>query len=385
MTYGITEQGFVRKTAEEIQDEVTERFKSAFGDNIKTIGGSVFGNIIGIVVDLVSDAWEVAEASYYSQYRETSTGTSFDNAIALVAKSRLQQQKSTVTLEFTNDDIAPVTVPAGTVVKQSENNVQWQTLEDVEVPAADTAEVSAESVDYGPFPATIGSIDTIVNAIAGIESVTNTDAAIEGRETETVSEARERVARSLVSAEGGTGEAVANRLREEIDGVTYVAWRENREPTTEDGLRPHSLEFTVIGGDDQDIGDLIWQAKPGGIATNGTEEVTVTDDFGTDHIIYFNRGTNVTIYFIANLTTTSDYPDDGDDLVKAALVDLGDELETGDDVYNWKAIAALGEIPGITAVTILQGTAPAPGTSANITITSNQKANIITANITVNS
>ncbi len=382
---GITEAGFVKKTSEEVQEDVTNRFKASFGDNIRTIPGSFFGQVIGIVIDLVSEHWNVEEAGYYSQYRETASGTSYDNSIALVGKSRLRQKKSTVTLEFTNDDISPVTVPAGTIVSQSENNVQWQTLTDVEVPASGTAEASAESVLYGNFPASVGSIDTMVNPVAGISEVTNTDEAVLGRETETDADSRQRVARNLVSAEGGTGEAVKARLLEEVAGVLRVFWRENRTTSTVDGVPPHSYEFTVIGGDDQDIADLIWVAKGGGMGTVGTEAVSIEDDYGEENIIYFNRATSITIYFIANLTTNDDYPDDGDDLVKAALVALGELLETGDDVLNWKAIAALAEIPGITDVEILQGTAPAPGTSANISIASNELANIITANITVNS
>lgn len=247
-----------------------------------------------------------------------------------------------------------------------------------------TAEV--RSSIKGLYTAVAQSIDAIVTPISGWEFVGNIAVSTDGRNTETEAELRERRATAIVISRGGILEAIKNRIANEVDGVTYVAARENRTNAVDgNGLPAHSLEITVVGGADADIAQLIWDSKPAGIQTYGTESETITDDYGESQTIYFSRVTEVPIYLIANLTTNGDYPADGDTQVQAALVAYGATLENGDDVLNYKLIQAIADIDGITDIEILQGTSDPPTLSSNTTISATQLATIDTADITVNS
>lgn len=242
--------------------------------------------------------------------------------------------------------------------------------------------VAAQSLTAGAFEATARSIDTINTPITNWDGVINLAEATTGRNRETDAEFRARTALELVIAQGSTLEAIKAQLRQ-VDGVTYVAGEENRTATTDgDGNLPHSIRVTVVGGTDQDIADTIGTYKAGGIATNGAESATYTDPEGNTAQIYFDRVTEINPYIRVLLTTTGDYPANGNDLIEAALEAL--EFEHGDDLYNYRLITAVGalELGGVTAITIYQGTTAAPGTSATISVSATEVINITADRVT---
>ena len=245
--------------------------------------------------------------------------------------------------------------------------------------------VGGQSATTGPFEASIGSIDTIVTPVSGWDAVTNLSAANVGRNRETDAEFRIRIAQELAIAQGSTVLAIRAQLLE-VPGVTFVSAKENRTGVTDiDGNKPHSYRFTIAGGADQDIIDCIGQFGAGAIATNGSASGTYNDPGGEVVTIYFDRVTEVNPYLIVNLTTTGEYPGDGDTLIAEALADL--EFENGQDLINYLLIGAVAasQVPGILTVQILQGLAPGPVSSANITIPASEVVNITADRITVNS
>ena len=388
MTFGLTTEGFIKKDFTTCFNELVTEYKAKFGNELKTSGDSVAGNLIGIKAERESIFWEQSESVYLSRWIQFSSGEALDNACALIGISRIPARYSTIeTATLTNNIASPVTVPAGSLVKQSSTGVLWQTVTSVVIPANSTIEVSLKSELTGSYTATIGSIDTIVTLINGWSEVTNDTIAIVGRDRETDTELRIRANTELVSSKGGVGEAIANRIRNEVEGVTFVAWQENRTNTTDvNGLLPHSFLFVVVGGDDNDIAEMIYNSKPAGIETNGTESINITDDFGNSQAIKFDRAYEQDIYLIVNIIKdVATFPTSGaSDLVKKLLVDYGKTLKNGQTLINHYLIGVLNPINGITGLEILQGTAPSPTLSNNIAIASSDIANILTANIVVN-
>ena len=386
MTFGLTTTGFNRKDFVNCYDDLVAKFKAKYGNEIKTTGDSVIGNLIGIYAEREAICWEQLEAVYLSRWIQSAEGESLDNACALIAVSRIPARYSTIeTATLTNNTASPVTVPAASFVKQSSTNVIWETMTTVIIPANSTTEVSLRSSLTGPFTATIGSIDTIVSLINGWSDVTNDTIAVTGRDRETDTELRIRSAFEIVSSKGGVGEAIANRIRSEVTGVTYVAWQENRTKKTLNGLLPHSFLFVVVGGNDNDIAEMIYKSKPAGIETNGSESINITDDFGNNQAVKFDRAYDQDIYLIVNITkNVSKFPVNGVDLVKKYLVDYGKTLGNGETLINHYLVGALNTIIGIVELEILQGTTPSPVSSANISISASDRANILISNIVVN-
>lgn len=253
-------------------------------------------------------------------------------------------------------------------------------IDDVET----SVDVEAQSLNAGPYEASIGSINEIVTPISGWDAVSNQAQAEVGRNIETDAELRRRAALETVSADGGTLEAV-KRTVEAVTGVVYVSGEENDTAATVGSLPEHSIHITVVGGADQDIVDAIGSSKAAGISTYGTDSGTWTDSTGNNHTIYFSRVDEINPYFIVNLTTDANYPADGDDLVKAAME--ATEWEHGQDLLNYLLVTAIGasDIPGILTIQVLQSLSPGPVASTNITIASTEVVNITTDRITVNS
>lgn len=113
--YGVTAQGFVKKTLAEVQAESTEDFVSIFGEGINLTPQSPLGQIKNIQDERELKLWELAEAVYFSQFPLTASGVNLDNAVAfngLVRKaatfSRIESGRARGTFG--------TTIPAGTVI-----------------------------------------------------------------------------------------------------------------------------------------------------------------------------------------------------------------------------------------------------------------------------
>lgn len=383
MTFGLTVTGFNRKRLADIKSELEADYKAAFGDAVKLDGDSVLGQLIGVQAEREAELWELNEFLYHAAFPDSADGVSLDNVAAMVGVSRLPARFSEGEVTATGDPGTLLT--SGRVISVAGTGDKFETLADATIGPGGTVVIAVRSQQTGPITAPSGTLTVIETPVSGWASVTNALDAETGRNIETDAELRIRRAQSLVIARGGTLAAIANRLRS-LDGVVYADARENRTDVTDgNGLPPHSLEAFVITSTatNQEVGDLLWEIKPAGIQTHGAISVNVTDSFGNNQVVKFSGGQTVPIYLIVDLTTDAGYPVDGNDLVKAELIAYFATLANDDDVINWRLIAAIGEVPGITAVTIYQGTAPAPGSTANIAIAGNEIATLAAANISI--
>jgi len=116
---GITDNGFTRKLLSDIKTDVENRLIAVFGP-INSEPDSVFGQIIGVLSEAISEVWEAVEDSYYAMYPSSAEGFSLDGVVDLVGIRRLEATKSTVTaiIEGTEGTV----VPAGTQFRQQTTN-----------------------------------------------------------------------------------------------------------------------------------------------------------------------------------------------------------------------------------------------------------------------
>ena len=381
---GLSSAGFERKRLEDIKTDLENALKSSFGDQINLLPESVFGQLVGIWADRLSSIWELGESVYNSQYPDTAYGTSLDNVAALSGITRLGATKSTVTVELTGT-IGTV-VPAGTIFSVSGNSdARFVTLAPVTLVAgAPSGTVDCEAETAGEVQAAAGTLTVIETPVFGLTSVTNPLDADVGREIETDLELRIRRATSLQIAGAGTPEAIRSRLLE-VDDVTAVIVYENITMVTDpDGRPPKSFEVFVEGGDDQDIADTIWLAKPAGIETYGNQSTSVTDSQGFTQTINWSRPIAVDIYLEVDLVTTPSFVATEAE-IKQAFVDYAtDNLGIGDDVIVYPALmCVLNAFAGISDVTFRIGVAPGPTLDNNIPIDPEEIADFDTSRITV--
>lgn len=88
-TYGVTATGFVQKQQSVIISEISASLQQAFGVNINLLPEAVFGQLIGIFSEQLSEVWQLNEAVYDSSYPSGAEGTSVDNILALSNLRRL--------------------------------------------------------------------------------------------------------------------------------------------------------------------------------------------------------------------------------------------------------------------------------------------------------
>jgi uncharacterized phage protein gp47/JayE len=441
--YGVTSTGFVVKTLEECVAELEDLFRTTFGNGISLDASTPEGQLIGIVAERESEIWDMAQEVYNSRDPDQATGAALSALCAITGtvgpQPATKSQLSAATLGGTTGTV----VEAGSQASVEGTGVKFNTLEDATLSAVDAwaashayevgnrcvsgdyiyeciiagtsdagtpvsgtgtditdgtvhwrylgegdgiADVPCEAAETGPLAAPARTLTVIETPVSGWAFVTNAEDAAPGTDIETDAELRVRRVVELASAGASAPDAIRAAILK-LTGVTACTVFENTTMVTDGlGRPPKSIEVLVTGGEDQDIWDAIWAAKPGGIEAHGTEVGTALDDQGVSHTVKFSRPVDVPIYAIVNLKKVpADYPADGDDQVKAALVAYGTaNLASGVDVVSFQLKRAI-DISGVMDVTELYiGTSPAPSSEAKIGITALQQASLDTSRITVN-
>lgn len=108
--FGVTNEGFILKRLEEIKSSLEDGFISEFSD-INLDAASVAGQLIGIFSKVYADYWEDSQDVYLSQYPNSASGISLDNAVQLNGLTRIPASRTTVIGVATG--IEGTIIPAG--------------------------------------------------------------------------------------------------------------------------------------------------------------------------------------------------------------------------------------------------------------------------------
>jgi uncharacterized phage protein gp47/JayE len=447
--YGVTDVGFVRKPLAQIISDLTIRFSSVFGANADFNSDSPFGQIIADVSAMIDEPWQVAEDVYYSFDPDQASGQRLVALCALTGTYPKSPTRSTVD-EVAIGSIGSVinlgtqiaVVGGGPVFKTTASGtiaatVAWSSYTAIQgdirtnvgniyyctVPGATatsggptgtgldiidgsahwmylgvgTAHVAIpmQSNDYGAVIAVKGTLTVPVNPVSGVNSFINPTDAITGQNQESDTQLRARRIEELAGSGEGSVESLRSGLLA-VSGVTSANVIENPGDVVDsNGLPPHSVECIVLGGSDSDVANSVF-TKGAGIQTNGTTTIPVTDSMGIVHSIHFTRPTIVQIYVSVDVQKNANYPSDGDQRVKQALVDYSNGLLTaydpdftgykvGDDIITSALYGPIfDQVAGVLDIrSLLISTSPSPTSSTNIVIDVRSLAFFATANIQV--
>lgn len=378
---GVTENGWVGKTEEEILAEYAASYKSTISPSLDTSADSVIGRHIAILAAARAQDWEVLGAIYASQYSQA-TGQSLDYVAGLTGTQRQAATKSTVTATVNMDSGTAVT--AGQIIASVSGNpnAQLANVAAFTAPSTGNHALEFEALETGPVTAPSGTLTVLEVTITGVNSITNALDAVPGDNIE--GDAPLRVRRRAELTAQGTG--TEDSMRADVAAVADVESVQvivNRTPNISGVLPPHTFEVVVFGGAADDIAQAIWDTMPGGITNFGSSSGTATDAAGNSRTVYFSRPTEIRVYVDVDVTTDPDtYA--GDAAVQAAIADftsgalqlelpngsvLDGELDVGDDVIVSRLYSAVNSVAGVVSIASIKiGTSPSPSASADIAI-----------------
>lgn len=388
--YGITDEGFKPKRLNLLLEELNDLIKSVYGDNFNVSPESPDGQVNGIISESNANLWELAEKSYNAFNPSAATGAALSNLVQLNGITRLPATSSRVQLSITGT--AGITVPAGSLVSTSDTGDQFSTEQAITLDGAGNGSVFASAVNTGPIIALAGTVTEIDTPTTGWSTVTNSVDAQTGTSEETDVELRSRRERSVARDAQAIIDAIFAAIAN-VPGVNHAVVLENDTDVTDsNGLPPHSFQAIVVGGVDESIGDAIWLKKPAGVKSFGNTTVQITDSQDIHHNISFSRPTEVDIYVEVTLNTFAEYPANGDDLIKQAIVDYangdliaGRDFSLADDVVYTRLYTPINSVQGHEISDLKIGTSPSPTGTSNIPISTTEISNFLTVNITVNS
>ena len=383
--FGLLPSGFKRKQYTDIKESMETRAKNLFGEDVNLAEKSPLGLFIRLFAWSVGILWQLAEKVYFSAYVHTAEGSSLDHVSKYIGISRFPATSATGEVTFTGDE--GIGVPEGFLV-QTPDGIVFEVLEGGTIDNTEQINLEVQAIDVG----TIGNVSEnriteIVNPLAGLNSVNNSDPISGGSNVESDDALRERYELSVSQVGSSTSASIEATILQ-VDGVVDAKVRENDLPTTENGIPPKSIAPLVLGGANEDIARAILKTKAAGILSFGSVVETVEDSRGVEFDIGFTRPTEAPITVDVTLTTNATFPGDGNEQIRTAIIQyIGGEdedgstftgLRLGQDVIYTQIIGLCHTVQGVTDVSLTVNT----GTS-NIPIDDDEIATTIFTDVVV--
>jgi len=244
--------------------------------------------------------------------------------------------------------------------------------------------VNAQCEETGPKAAEASSLNVIKTPVLGWDSVTNPLAASVGRDRETDEELRLRFRNSKFVQSSNIIDSLYSELLN-VAGVQGVnVYDNNTDITDANGIPPHSFSVVILGGESESIAETIWKNHPVGIGSVGNTSVEIIDKQNFPRDIYFTRPDPVVIYIAINLTTGANYPADGADQIRSAILEYTQsEFGVGEDVIYSRLYTPINTVQGHQINSLFIGTSPSPTGTVNIPIDFDQIGSFSSVNISV--
>jgi hypothetical protein len=391
MAYGITEDGFLKKTLETLLAEIDDRQRAEFGATFDASENTAIGQLNGIFSSGLAEAWELLEECFHGFDPDAAAGYALTALAGLTGTPRRGATASISRQQSLNLDAGATVADGALIAHSARPDIVFAVVGPVTNSGGSPADIECEAVctQTGPIGALAGSLTVIVNPASGWNSTTNVTDAVQGRDIDSDIVLRQRREDQLALRGGSTVAAIKADLLAIAD-VRSVEVIENTTDTTDvDGLPPHSFEAVIDDGDvpavdDDDLAQAIWDSKPAGIATYGSVTGEARDGNDDPQPVKFSRTTLRPVYVTLTLTTTDAFPLDGIAQVKAAIVAFGADYETNETVIALAVRASALAVAGVVDVpTFALGFAPAPVLAANLEPGRRARATFSSANLSV--
>lgn len=378
----LTELGYERPTYEELLDAQIDRAKELFGEDIDTNDNTALGKYIRLNVADLADIYEDLEGIYYARFPNSATGVSLDRLCPFAGITRNQATYAKHNVIFRG--IAGEQVPEAFEVSTTDGELIFHTYDALTIGEDGTVEGIVECEEAGKVGnVLIGSINTIVNPDANVESVEHVGIAEFGEDIESDADLRDRFNSTISGAGSSTASAISGTIARVplVDGVSVV---ENDTDQEVNGIPAHSFECFVLAPESQDtlVAEAIFSKKPLGIKAVGDVEVEIIDESGVSHLVNFSRTVQKDIYVQVEILTNNYFETDGAMQIKQNIAQYINSLKNGQTVYLSSIFGYIYKANGVVNVSNLKLSTDGSTYSTNdITTNNNEVARINVANI----
>ena len=221
------------------------------------------------------------------------------------------------------------------------------------------------AVELGYQTCEIGELDTIAAAVSGWNDVYNYAAGEPGEDLESDESLRVRRAAAARARKSRATDPAIEAALLDVPGVSTAIVKSNRGFTTdEDGVPGKAFTSLVVGGNDNEIAQCIYENQPAGIQSYGNTSVNITDSHGIEQQISFSRPTPVYLWVKVTYSLYDEEAFPGQDAVKDALVEWAErEYTLGKDIISTRINQGLYDVPGIGVATCAVATSNSPDTA----------------------
>lgn len=264
--YGVTASGFIRKPFTAIMADIEAFLRARSGDDIDLSPHTMTYQMLEACGYEIAKIWDALEDDYYNGYIEFATGISLDHLAALLTTRRKSATLATGTVVLSRN--APgqtITVPKGTRVATQDLALVYQTTQ-----TADLTDLSVSIPIVALAPGASGNvapatITRLIDPISGVTGVSNSVATTGGADTESDEAFRYRVISYAPSAKATPYSIKAALIG--IEGVQHV--------DVDEDLISNTIQITIVGGDDDQISEVIDDVRAGGILATWQRPTTV--------------------------------------------------------------------------------------------------------------
>lgn len=346
----LTAEGYARPTFDELLASQIERAKTLFGNDIETSEQTPLGKFIRLNVYDIAELYEHNEKVYYSRFPNTAEGHSLDRLMPFAAITRNPPTPAR--------HIVTIAGIPGTLV---EIGFLVDTDEDIAFYLVNQVTIGDDGTVDGLFEAEVagltgnvalGDIVNVVNPTFGVESILHKQIDTIARDVESDVELRERFDLAIAGAGSGTTNSIRGEIMRIQNVYGCIIEENDSEEVDEDGRPPHTFQCYVLADEslNQEIAEAIFRKKPIGIKSYGDVEMTVRDNGGFDHSVYFSKTTEQVVSIKLRIVVNNLFEEAGSAQIVDNLVEKINKLSNGESVILSALYSEIHKVEGVVDV-----------------------------------
>lgn len=363
MSDELDENGLQTKTLEELRSELVSDFQDIYGIDINVDPNSQDGQQINIYAQGGVDLREILQQVNANFDPDQAFGRVLDQRVALNGISRNGGTYTFTPVEITTDDalnligldaqsdeLNPTVANLYTV--KDDAGTEFFLLDSVSIVGAGTQALTFRAAQIGSVEIQINTITEPVTVLAGITGINNPSGALSiGVDEELDPNLKVRRRGSVAIPSTGYLDGIEASLAN-LNGVSVARVYENDTSTTDgDGTPGHTIWAIVEGGDDQEIGEVIYKKKSSGSGMRGAETVNISRPNNREFIAKFDRPDTEDLYIRFSISLIGGGFIDEDDIkrqiVEGIIWDIGGDAGADDVVDFLKNINSQYRITGM--------------------------------------